>query len=261
MTTEAFFAQYIESEFENRQNYIYKNHLYNNYAELYDEIYNVLFDYEADYYLYDGLMQLMKRRKILEIGCGSGRLAKFFINGGYEYTGLDYSCEMIKLAKKRNEDVDFICSDMRRFSLDELFNVVVITGKSICHLEKSEDVTDTFANIHRSLENDGLLILDVFDSDVIFNNFQYESEHNVVVDNKRYLIKNKNSILNKDECTWVWGAQYYIENNKKIEKLFEDTIFIKSYYDNEIKELLTIANFRDISVMSEGYKLIISARK
>lgn len=59
--------------------------------------------------------------RIIEIGCGAGQFARMLFDGGItDYTGIDYSKEAIKLARKNNpcNEESFICGDI--FDLDIL---------------------------------------------------------------------------------------------------------------------------------------------
>lgn len=45
--------------------------------------------------------QLPKRARVLDIGCGPGIQAREFIKRGYHVVGIDFSEEMVRLAKKK----------------------------------------------------------------------------------------------------------------------------------------------------------------
>lgn len=47
------------------------------------------------------------RQTILEVGCASGSLTTYMTQSGYLSTGVDFSDNMIELAKKRNHHIDF----------------------------------------------------------------------------------------------------------------------------------------------------------
>ena len=64
-------------------------HLYSTLANIYHEMYQHIFDYDKEFIFYDSLLKSNNCQKILEIGCGSGMLARRFLNNGYDYLGLD----------------------------------------------------------------------------------------------------------------------------------------------------------------------------
>lgn len=52
--------------------------------------------------------KLLKGQKIIDIGCGSGEDAVLFSKSKFEYTGIDASSEMLKIAKTRVKRFRFI---------------------------------------------------------------------------------------------------------------------------------------------------------
>jgi ubiquinone/menaquinone biosynthesis C-methylase UbiE len=61
--------------------------------------------------------------KILDLGCGSGRAMKHFIEKGFSVVGIDFSEEMLKLARKRVPQADLQKMDMRKLKFpDESFD-------------------------------------------------------------------------------------------------------------------------------------------
>ena len=64
-------------------------------------MYQHIFDYDEEYNFYDSILKKNNCTNILEIGCGSGMLARRFLKNGYSYLGLDLFNEMLNIA--RNE--------------------------------------------------------------------------------------------------------------------------------------------------------------
>ncbi len=102
-----------------------------------------------------------KRRRILEVGCGTGRLGKFLIDE-YEYVGVDtninYINEFLNVIKTSKKflllNMDFI-----DFSSGELFDVILFPWTVIGDFsEYDQEIV-----INKALEllnNDGIIILD-----------------------------------------------------------------------------------------------------
>jgi 2-polyprenyl-3-methyl-5-hydroxy-6-metoxy-1,4-benzoquinol methylase len=78
-------------------------------------------------------------KKILDIGCGSGRVSLPLAEKGMSVVGIDYSSEMIDLAKdylKKYEEslgiklnIEFLCSDfMNNFESNNLFDITLALG-------------------------------------------------------------------------------------------------------------------------------------
>jgi ubiquinone/menaquinone biosynthesis C-methylase UbiE len=75
-----------------------------------------------------------KNSSILDLGCGSGEpIAKFFIEKGYQLTGVDGSANMISLCKKRFPQARWLVADMSELQLDEKFDVI-LAWHSFFHL-------------------------------------------------------------------------------------------------------------------------------
>ena len=58
----------------------------------------------------------MEPGEVLDIACGYGQFAKIF--KPKDYIGVDFSQEMIKLAKEKNPDYIFICQDAKTFTCE-----------------------------------------------------------------------------------------------------------------------------------------------
>ena len=75
---------------------------------------------------------------ILDIGCGSGEpIAQYFIQQGFELTGIDFSSHMIALAKRRFPQHTWHLMDMRTLQLQQRFNGI-IAWHSFFHLTPEE---------------------------------------------------------------------------------------------------------------------------
>jgi len=80
------------------------------------------------------LTLLPLRAAILDIGCGSAEpIARYFIQKGYDVTGIDSSLRLIDMCKERFPDQDWFIADMRGLSLDGRFDGI-LAWDSFFHL-------------------------------------------------------------------------------------------------------------------------------
>lgn len=62
--------------------------------------------------------------KVLDVGCGYGRFYDAFKAVGADYTGIDFSEEMIKEARKRHAGGNFEVSEWHKFNGIEQYDIV-----------------------------------------------------------------------------------------------------------------------------------------
>ena len=62
-----------------------------------------------------------ERNLVVDLGCGTGTFTLMMEKQGYDMTGIDYSFEMLDIAREKTleagEDIMYICADMRDFEL------------------------------------------------------------------------------------------------------------------------------------------------
>ncbi|MDX6181693.1 class I SAM-dependent methyltransferase [Flavobacterium sp. Fl-77] len=221
-------------------------------AAIYDAMYQTFVDYDQEYAFYNTLIQENNASSILEIGSGTGNLAKRFEQNKQNYQGLDYSDDMIAIAKERNKNCSFMQGDMRNFQLKNPVDAILITGRSTSYLITNADVNTTFDAIFKNLTKDGVLIFDFIDA----NRFiPFTKENPVITHEAEY--KNVNYIR---ESHWdtnnslenfmlEWNAEYYTMSNGKKEVIENDFSTVRVFTLNEIQLFLYLNNFEIIKTI------------
>lgn len=97
----------------------------------------------------------LRGNKILDVGCGSGRDAKYFVNKNYEYVGLDISEGMIKIAKEKNPNANFVLGDMRKLPFENNSFDGIWSMSSLLHIPKTE-IVNVLKEFNRVLNKDGI---------------------------------------------------------------------------------------------------------
>lgn len=97
--------------------------------------------------------------KILDLGCGMGHYSNYIYNKGFKVTGIDFSEEMIKIAKSNNSNIPFYVHDICDLKIIEnkKYDGVVL-AYVLQHLSKKE-VSDLFQNIKKHLEPNAKLLI------------------------------------------------------------------------------------------------------
>ena len=127
---------------------------------------------DSDARFYGRLLRRLHPARVLEFGCGSGRitLALAAALPNAEIVGVDASRPMLERAARglaprtpRDRDrISYLEGDMREWtSPSAAFDVVVIAGRSASHLLTLDDRLRTWHNAFRLLRPGGAFILDV----------------------------------------------------------------------------------------------------
>ncbi|WP_163581250.1 class I SAM-dependent DNA methyltransferase [Gracilibacillus saliphilus] len=124
-------------------------------------IYDVLMD-DAPYDQWQSFVEhFCKQGKMLDLGCGTGRLSHQFAYSGFSVTGVDYSEDMLAFAQANTSGVQYIQQDIRLLQGLTKFDIVVSLCDVINYITTRADLEKVFTNVRESLVNDGLFIFDV----------------------------------------------------------------------------------------------------
>jgi len=99
--------------------------------------------------------------KILDLGCGNGRLLKVIQSAGkkYEYLGVDFSDKLLEQARQLFPDEHFEQADMARLNFPENSFDVICLIASFHHLDNKKEREDLLNNIYRWLKPGGVLFM------------------------------------------------------------------------------------------------------
>ena len=128
----------------------------------------------------------------LDLGCGTGRMTLELASRGRDMTGIDYSPEMLDIARNEAERLEidsvlWLCQDMREFELYGTVDVAISCLDSINHLTSKKDLDKCLKLVHNYLAPDGLFIFDM--------NTPYKFYH--IYGNNSYILEDENVL-----CAW-----------------------------------------------------------
>jgi SAM-dependent methyltransferase len=133
-------------------------------------------DEDVEFYL--SLVRRLRPKRILELGCGTGRvtipLAQLGGKLGFSVIGLDSQPEMLERAGRRRmqcraairQRVNFVQGDMRSWTTAAKFDLIVIPCSSVTHVLKLEDQIALWRNAWHNLRAGGRFLVEVMMPDI-----------------------------------------------------------------------------------------------
>lgn len=107
--------------------------------------------------------------RVLELGCGSGRVLVSLAQAGHEIVGMDVSSHMLALAREKLAAAGpevaargrLVRGDLRAFHLGERFGLAIIAVKTFSYLVTRQEQQQALASVAAHLAPGGLLALDL----------------------------------------------------------------------------------------------------
>ena len=232
----------------------------NEYSDIFSKVYNL---YWSDFIdeIGPSLIEIanelfhnnphVKTKHMLDLCCGSGRLATKFLENQFNITGIDLSPHMISIANKNNIDyvnddkAEFIVHDVINYKLDKKFLLITSTFDSLNHMKNIDEFTQVIKNVYRDLLPDGIFIFDLNTEKGLksweFVDFE-ETDDLVMIFHGKYDRKEKVAyskvygFLTEDNVSW-----------RRFDQLMTNTVFNIS----EIELILRKIGFKEIWITDD----------
>lgn len=108
--------------------------------------------------------------KILDIGCGTGRILKPLLEGGHTVFGLDLSEHMLEITNEKLKTSNLMAplfqGDMKDFQIRHKFALIMIPNCSMIYIDNDEDRKRVFKSVYQHLDEGGVFVFD-FDTEVV----------------------------------------------------------------------------------------------
>lgn len=119
-------------------------------------------------------------RRLLDVGCGTGKSFLPLLQRGFQATGCDLSPAMVALARERAGDrARVFVADMRELPDIGPFDLVTCLDDALNYLLGDEDLLAAFRSMARVLDDDGLVLFDVNTLATYRSAFAQQSESTV----------------------------------------------------------------------------------
>ncbi len=185
---------------------------------------------------------------VLELGCGTGTFAELLAEDGYDVIGVDYSAEMLEIAREKKEksgaDILYLLQDMREFELYGTVRAIVSVCDSMNYIGTEAELKKVFSLVNNYLDPQGIFIFDMKtayyfrevigdcvlaenreEGSFIWENYFYEEEH-----------------VNEYDLT------LFIKEKTGLFRKYEETHFQKAYKTEDVIRLLKEAGMEFIAV-------------
>jgi SAM-dependent methyltransferase len=116
---------------------------------------------------YESISSGGQDRVLLDLCCGTGQLARYFLERGYQVIGIDLSEAMLRYARENTLDyvlggqARFFQADASHFELDQPVSLVVSTFDALNHLENFTALNNCFRSVYNALLDRGVFIFDL----------------------------------------------------------------------------------------------------
>ena len=219
---------------------------YDKWAKVYDLIYGNNKD-DANYYKNEAKKV---KGKVLEIGCGTGRIYLELLKDGVDAYGIDSSSEMLKSlnkkAKKLGLKPKIKKADMKSFKLRDKFSLIIIPFRAFLHNLTIEDQLQTLKNIKTHLSSNGKLILNFFlpNYKIMAYKFNKQIKRTIKTKSGKFLLIEKSYFIDEPNQI-IEFTNTIFKNNKKI---WSGKLKLALIYKKQFELLLSMVGFKQWKV-------------
>jgi SAM-dependent methyltransferase len=117
---------------------------------------------EIDFYRTLAAEAAARGGAVLELACGTGRVALHLLRDGVRLVGLDLSPAMLEVARQKAAafpNARWVEADMRSFQVGETFELVIVPGHALHNLTTAEDHLACLRCAWRHLTRSGKLVM------------------------------------------------------------------------------------------------------
>lgn len=228
-------------------------------GELYDSVPSYQSRPDVDFYVEEARST---DGKILELGCGTGRVLIPIARLGKEITGADSSPRTLTQCRARldkepsNVRATLVQADMRDLDLNDRFSLIMIPFRPFQHLMAVSDQIATLDAIHRHLEPGGRLVFDVFNPNprYLLEDRTDEREDTPEVDlpdNRSFRRTGRVAAVHIADQYSEIELIYYVRGADGVTQRLVHGFLMRWYWRYELEHLLMRCNFRVKAVFGD----------
>lgn len=194
----------------------------------------------AEYGITDGL--------VLDLGCGTGKMTRLLADAGYDMIGVDYSEEMLEIARERQDeqnrdDILYLMQDMREFELYGTVRAVISICDSINYILEEDDLRHVFELVNNYLDPKGVFI---FDLNTVYKYRELLGE-NTISENREESSFIWDNYFYEDEMVNEYDLTLFIREKDNLYRKYEELHYQKAYELEQVKRLLEEAGMEFVA--------------
>jgi SAM-dependent methyltransferase len=178
---------------------------------------------------------------VLDLACGSGRHSIALSADGYKMVGLDSSLRLLKIAKKRSQELAVVLGDIRFLPFKPgTFEATVSVDTSFGYLPSEADDKVSLSEVRRVMPQEGLFVIDVFNREYLTLKYRGQNSSTKEKDYPSFILQQKRTI--SDSGDWLcdlWTIRDKIDNQVRF---FEHKV--RLYRQDRLRSLLEGTGFR-----------------
>jgi ubiquinone/menaquinone biosynthesis C-methylase UbiE len=195
---------------------------------------------------------------ILELACGTGRVAIPLAQSGYHVWGLDLSPQMLSIFREKaerlsapeRERLTLIQGGMEQFELNRTFPLIIVPFRGFQALTSEDQIAGCLSAIRRHLASSGIAIIDVFEP----GDMSTHPQRGERVDWVRELPETGQTVtrtrvgrsVDTQEQVLYSDIVYYISERDGSDRTLVDHLALKYYYRYQMEYRLAAAGFQII---------------
>lgn len=222
--------------------------VFQDYAYYYNAFYNEK-NYKNEAEQID---QLLKKygiggKRLLNLGCGTGRHDIELAQMGYQCTGIDMSSCMIDIARHTAKiaqvQIDYDIADIRQYESREMQDAVISLFHVMSYQTGNADILKAFFSARKALTVGGIFLFDVWYGPGVLSD-KPTVRVKETEDNINRLIRIANPIMHdKQNVVDVCYEVFVINKKSGITKTIKETHHMRYFFKPELEILLNKAGF------------------